>query len=298
MSAQRPIDHDEKESLQSRDRHFRLGLSHPYVLHSLLGLAALQLFSEDRSRAELYALSCTHNDAALRLARPHILHPTTEHADALFHFAATTSVHAVAEPMLRPRDVGRGQEADYVGDLLRSFEIDRGVRAVVVAHLDHLQSTGSVDHSKFTDNRDEVAPSLEQDYPQLGKLRDFIRQQCSEPSVVAGCIASVDLLFLSIAVLKANPENHSCIRLIQTWPTDIDKPVLDMCHARHPVALVILAHYAVMMSLRPSFWAFDRWPGAILENVEARLDARYSDMLCWPRAQIRKERPSSAADAC
>ena len=108
----------------------QIGFAFPYVLHSILSLSALQLFSEQPSRTEFLDRACTHQNSALALVRPHLLDINKRNVEAVVKFSAITSVIAVAQPLYQhPYRVCRRN--DPIDDMLNSFHMTRGIRTVL-----------------------------------------------------------------------------------------------------------------------------------------------------------------------
>ncbi|KAI5236260.1 hypothetical protein E4T43_08730 [Aureobasidium subglaciale] len=80
-----------------------------------------------------------------------------------------------------------------------------------------------------------------------------------------------------MAVLEATVDDE--IHLLLVWPIEVDAEYLTALSTRDPLALIILAQHAVLISLRPNAWWAANWPAKILESVTAALDK-------WPRAKV------------
>lgn len=262
-------------------------------------------------RMRYYYQATSHQDAAIRQARPHLVHLSEEHCEAMFWFSAYTSLYALAEPLLRPwpltgvndNNINDSNESlDPIKELIHSFQLGRGINLIIRQHWDYFQRSELF--SRFDDdNRDELEPTLEKDYPQLVALRNLItgyfcrhhdphndNNSDSEEQETAS-LHAVSHLFLYLAILASNPSSDKKhTRLIQTWPIILQNRFLDMCRGKHPVAVLILAHYAVLMGCRErDFWFFRGWPVAILEQAETILGSlgpEWSGLLEWPRRMI------------
>ncbi|KAL1857057.1 hypothetical protein Daus18300_010505 [Diaporthe australafricana] len=182
----------------------RLGFSHHYLLNSILALAALQLFDQDRSRLKWYARAAAHQDAALTRARPHLQSLEDCQRLALVGFAAFTTMYAVAEPLVRP--VHRGSEfteLDPVGELLRAIRLGRSTTAFVRNQLAPQIKGDPMVLSKFAPHRPENVGDVELRFPQLTLLRDLVESHC-ETEQKPACIDAAVTLFEAIAWLMDN----------------------------------------------------------------------------------------------
>lgn len=263
----------------------RLGFSHHYLLNSILALAALQLFDQDRSRSKWYIRATAHQQAALTRAGPHLQQLEECHQKALLGFAAFTTLYAVAEPILRP--VRRDSEPanfDPVAELIHAIKLGRSTTAFVQKSLASQPWADSMVVSKFSPIQREPVENLEQRLPHLTLLQDLIERHC-EGQQKQACLHALDTLFTSIVFLMNNPGDPQQMKHIWGWGNEVDSMFLDMCSAHDTVALVILAHYGVLMSLNTGLWHLRSWPSALLKHIESLLDEQWHERLSWP-AQV------------
>lgn len=138
--------------------------------------------------------------------------------------------------------------------------------------------------SKFSLSQREPVDDLEQRFPHLALLQDLIERHC-EGEQKQACLLAVETLFTSIAFLMDKPGDSQQMKHIWGWGNEVDPVFLDMCSAQHAVALVILAHYGVLMSLNVSLWHLRSWPTALLKHIESLLDEQWHEGFSWP-AQV------------
>lgn len=264
----------------------RLGFSHHYLLNSILALAALQLFDQDRSRSRWYVRATAHQHAALTRAGPHLQQLEECQQKALLGFAAFTTLYAVAEPTLRPvRRDGEPAGFDPVAELIHAIKLGRSTTTFVQNNLVSQPWADPMVVSKFSPIQREPANDLEQRFPQLALLRDLVERHC-EGQQKQACLHAIETLFASIAVLMDNPGDSRQMKLIWGWGNEVDSVFLDMCSAPNAVALVILAHYGVLISLNAGLWHFRSWPAALLKHIESLLDEEWHEGLSWPAQMI------------
>lgn len=281
------VDHARVDRKREYDEMIQLSFEHPYLLHILLALAALhKLNGMNKADEELYQLASAHGLAAMRLARPQVGGQGEANRRAVFSFAAFASLYATAEPPLRTGDGAITTPASAITGLLDAFKMSKGVRAVQDPFIDELKSSGAIKPGLWKDNRDEIIPTLEADYPQLHVINQLITKHCDETQL-RPCLDAARLLFISIGIFAVNHKNHSSLRLVQTWPMDVDAIYFRMLEAHHPVALVILAHYAALMSMRSNYWFFARWPPLLLDSAIGLLPAEWHLYVDWPKELIR-----------
>lgn len=240
--------------------------------------------SNPSETSKWYPLAISHHSAAIRLARPHIAASNPTHSEAIFNFSAFNSLFSFAEPVLRPDNDGGSETPttatttttprDYLSDLLDSFKMARGIRAIIAKDPSVLIEKGAIDHPgwSYEDHVARIEPTLQTRYPQLSKLSQLASEHLQDgEGQLTATLKALHNLFVNMAVLEESPTDHSSASLIQRWAISIEGPFLSLCDGRHPVALVVLAHYAVLVQMRTNIWFFRRWPRLILGEIGVEL---------------------------
>ncbi|KAK6717106.1 hypothetical protein SNK05_000306 [Fusarium graminearum] len=259
----------------------RLGFSHHYLLNSILGLTALQLYSEDQSQSKWYARAVAHQQAAITRARPHFESQDQTHQQALLGFTAFTSMYAVAEPVFRPPKVRSLATFDPVEELLKALQFSRCTLMFVQQNFAPIVVSKSWLFTKFVANHQNTQQDLEVRYPQLASLREQIDRSCVGEQKTA-CLHAVKVLFRRIAMLSDNVGDPEPGKIIWGWGLEVYQVFLDLCSARHPVALVILAHFTVLMSFYKEHWCLRDWPSSLLRYIKQDLGEEWEEAMEWP----------------
>lgn len=287
------VDHAHVDSDREYDDLITKSFRHPYLLHCLLSLSALHmLHGSGVTDGHLYQLAAAHNFSGTKLVRPQVARGDPEHRDAVFNFAAFASLFAMAEPPLRPGDAAITTPADAIGALLDAFKMGKGVRAVMDPFLEELKASGAWKPELWRIDEDDISANVEAEYPQLASLKALILEHC-EDSARQPCTDAVQSLFINIGVFARNHKNHSSLRLVMTWPTDLDPVCLTMFETHDRIGLVILAHYAALMSMRINYWFFSRWPKLLLDAATSLLSKEWQGYLVWPRRVISENMDGS-----
>ncbi|KAH0347611.1 hypothetical protein KCU81_g3437, partial [Aureobasidium melanogenum] len=156
----------------------QLGFTFPYVLHSILSLSALLLFSQQPSRIELLDRACAHQNSALALVRPHLVDLTKQNVNAVVKFSAITSVIALAQPLYQ-HPCRIGQTSDSISDMLNSFHMARGIRSVLERQWQMEGIHHDPDAGPDLDNEDPWQQDLMIKWPPYPVLRDLITSLCT-----------------------------------------------------------------------------------------------------------------------
>ncbi|KAG9559274.1 hypothetical protein KCU71_g9783, partial [Aureobasidium melanogenum] len=264
----------------------QLGFTFPYVLHSILSLSALLLFSQQPSRIELLDRACAHQNSALTLVRPHLVDLNKQNVNAVVKFSAITSVIALAQPLYQhPYRISR--TLDPINDILNSFHMARGIRTVLERQWQMEGIHRDPDAGPDLDDEDPWQQDLFTKYPPYPVLRDLIISHCTSEADRLVCLDATRKIFSFISLLEDQPNMHPDARLIQIWPIEVKKRFLNMLIARKHIALLILGYYSVLMKLRSdTMWPFDTWPAKLLQRIEEVLGDDWGEYLEWPRSRV------------
>ena len=270
-----------------RDEYIRIGFSKIYLLHAILAISALHLYHQDGSRSEMLTRASLHYNAALRLAQPHIVHLTEDHSMAMFAFSGYISVYAMAEACLRLRT---NSSTDPIDEIIACFHLSRGIRAVLGPFYEHL-STSAISPILFHEDIDRQARednSIAFEAP-LQRLRARLppvttNDDGAQEDANASAMKSL-FNYLAVCDLAAGYD-FGKLRLVHQWLVEAHKDFLDLLDARDPLALAILAHYAVLVHQGKNTWWLQTWPQALFSHVQDTLDESWSDVLEWPKTKI------------
>ncbi|KAF5593399.1 ARCA-like protein [Fusarium subglutinans] len=263
----------------------RLGFSHHYLLNSILGLTALQLYSEDRSQSKWYVRAVAHQQTAITRARPHFESLTQAHEQALLGFSAFMSMYAVAEPIYRPNGICSESPFDPVEELLKALRFSRSTIMFVQQSFPPVVVSGSWLLTKFVAHHQGTGNDLETRYPQLEFLQRCINSQVEGVRKKA-CLDAVKALFRRIATLSDNIGDPEPAKIVWGWGLEVSQIFLDLCSARHPAALVILGHFAVLMNYNREHWCLSPWPAGLLSYIIGFLGNEWEYIMKWPASIV------------
>ncbi len=72
---------------------------------------------------------------------------------------------------------------------------------------------------------------------------------------------------------------------VQIWPARISTEYLELLKARDPAALVLLAHYCVLLEPLEQAWYMSGFRKRLLERIYGQLDEEWRQWLEWPFAE-------------
>lgn len=220
---------------------------------------------------------------AFDVTRPVMDTITEDHAIAMFFFSSVAAVYALANECPSSQNTAC-PDPDPIDSFVLYFNLARGVHTLVRHHWSFLEHSwiGPL----FQDEETVLSPAGPPDrYPGVAKVQDLITNSENERHRQIYTHA-LDRWLAYVDVFEKSTEFSVEDRLLLVWPILVGAEYLTLLTARAPVALIILAHYAVMISLRPSAWWAARWPVKVMYSMAQSLGSEWSGFLAWPYSQL------------
>lgn len=82
-------------------------------------------------------------------------------------------------------------------------------------------------------------------------------------------------LAMAFACLQSDPQNYTTWDALRVWPTRMSMAFTKLLRDSHPAALILLAHYAILLKPIESKWYFKGRATKLLETVSRKLDPRW-----------------------
>lgn len=262
-----------------RNSVVNLALHHAYLMHALLAISALHLHHKDPSRCSLQLAAVEHFDNGLRLAQDAMNEGTQEHPIALFIFSSMAATYVLAKDSCSLPS-NSGLESDPLDDFIIYFHLVRGVRTIVKIHWEILQNSWA--QPFFEDQFIHSSPQPQaHDHPQMTKLLELV---CGMENTNHSRIYThaLERLLAYMAALKTGPEASADARLLLVWLAEVEDEYLSLVSSKAPIALVILAHYAVLVNMRSHVWWTAGWPRRILTSIVDVLPREWFSYVQWP----------------
>ncbi|KAL2855643.1 hypothetical protein BJX68DRAFT_217017 [Aspergillus pseudodeflectus] len=70
--------------------------------------------------------------------------------------------------------------------------------------------------------------------------------------------------------------------ILRVWPMEVSMEYMALLQQEHPGALILLAHYCVLLRYMERYWYFEGKAGALLKVIRGRLGERWRSSLEWP----------------
>ncbi|KLJ07271.1 hypothetical protein EMPG_17252 [Blastomyces silverae] len=257
----------------------RESLTHPFLMHGILTLSALEIARRKGCNAvnvnqrPYIAIALGHHSRAVALSQPVLGSINGGNCKAVFLLSTLLTTFAFGSPQLvwDPRNT--------------SHPIDQLHLVLLLARgMGHAQSTAidKVKDAEFNtlNKPDSYSPWLPADAKaalrNLQQLNEN-HEQCSiyEKNVYNATIDQVEIVLGQIygGATRPNPA--------VMWATKVPPLYLELMRAYKPMALVVLAHYCVILHHLRGIWWVDGWTVPLLRAIWSSLDDGWRQSLRW-----------------
>lgn len=257
-----------------------LGFKHPFLLHAILAVAAIHKAVLDPTVSDylVYRSTC-HMDLSVSELQKQIEFPDPAACSAVFACAGLVVMHSLGLAQITP-------PSDPLGEMCHWIRLVHGSKATVQQNWIRLITSDmaplifSVDWSKTSGG----------DMKEILDLRTLVDQKCPAESPVyeAHCVAieRLHLVFKNTYYYLRTGELNP-VAITMSWIACVSDIWVNLVEERDPIALVILAHFAVLMRLHEnSFW-WKGWGKWTLDAIVTELDIAYHHLIAWPVSQLQ-----------
>ncbi|KAI9369307.1 hypothetical protein BJX61DRAFT_536528 [Aspergillus egyptiacus] len=253
----------------------REAMQHPFLMHGILALSALHLAvtSNDDTREDYIRTSKTHqNQALLGLSRAAAkLKPY--HCNAAFILSNIMMIYSFALPETEGETPGRSA----LDELYQVFTTTRQ-SVDLLANITDWVGNG------------ELKPLLQYDKGQP-KMPDTSRLAIMSLTQLNAKLARQDpdhdrevydttIKHLGSSLDKVSRGGETMIVAFQ-WIFQVPSKFMELFRQREPFALVILAHYAVIIHFLRRHWWMGDWAARLIRNIGEHLDATWRNSISW-----------------
>jgi hypothetical protein len=259
-----------------------LGFRHEFLLRGILAVAAYHIAWANPSQHEEYSLIASkHQSLALNQFQEVLAHVSDSNCHALFGFSCLIIILTFASSP-------KSQPADFNTDVLQWFHMLRGGKIVLDMFPDAIKSSflkPLLDEMAYTENT--AAHSI----PGADRITDLFRicgissheRETSQAYTLA--IHTLLSTFTQASICRNRGDGTILASLV--WPVNLPPKFVDLLSEKQPEALVILAHYCVLISwAQDSDWFISGWGRYMLETIKESVPESWLEHLKWPDEMI------------
>ncbi|PMD12379.1 hypothetical protein NA56DRAFT_652540 [Hyaloscypha hepaticicola] len=268
-----------------------MAFQHDFLKHGILACSALHLAHLNPSERRQYQLiAACHQARGLPRFREAIAAPTEDNCHAIMAFSHLLIVHcfaaedADAELLL----VSDNPECG-IPDWLKVIRGSCAVFREVWGHMSSGPFKPLIEESAV----EEALPIIPDNPEHSARLKELLTLPVrgENPPVVEILDHQITayssaLILLSRAFVMAQAAkdhgNFTMWTAVQIWPARLPIEYLDLLRAREPAALVLLAHYCVLLGPLEESWFMSSFRKRLLERIYWQLDESWRCWLDWP----------------
>jgi hypothetical protein len=96
------------------------------------------------------------------------------------------------------------------------------------------------------------------------------------------CCGALNNLRKLLAMASTPHQTISTKTLVFSWPMEVSERYLELVGENKPEAILVLAHYCVMLKMVDSFWFMRGSAVNILRQCQQVLEPRWQQYIDWP----------------
>ncbi|KAI6760464.1 hypothetical protein HG530_009324 [Fusarium avenaceum] len=266
----------------------QIALAYPWFLRQILAFSGYHLAHLRPDKRQFYLLQASkHQNASIRGIREALSEPVnSKNCHALY---ASTTFIVVNKFAAFPNceDFRNHGCSQPVQSLMEIFSLVNGMEAV-------LHSPGAADlftgplKELFCETPEMHVSSylfrgLSARLPELARRisSDYMEDQCR-----AALSSAVETITTCVndSLTSLNKASPPELRVLFWWPMTVSRDFLDLAVSGHPMALVILAYYDILLHWGESeYWFFENWAETLITAIVEKVKGSpWEDLLNWP----------------
>lgn len=270
------------------------GLRHPFLMHQILAFAGFHLAYTQPERRHIYLKQASqHQNFTIHGMRKTLAGSiSSENCHAAYATSIFISLGAFA---VYPCYENYNTFFSPIDSLVEIFTLITGM-GLILSTSDEELRVGPLKRlfSKHVEREgpEHPCPQLSGRLPLLEAQLEDVGTELDEE--VKGCMKKA-MTALQDCLDRIAAQNsgmgHSALRAAYLWPLLLSAKCLGWIRCRHPAAMVILAHYALLLhSAEADCWYLRGWGRAIAESIAETLTGTHLlNLARWPISVIRGE---------
>ncbi|KAF5693099.1 UPC2-like regulatory protein [Fusarium denticulatum] len=280
----------------------QIGFRYPFVLHALLGLAALHIaYTSPTERTRSWLVGTHHHNEALSGFQRELSTITEENSEALFSWSICNVLYvfATSNPLYQGTDGGptsltSAQKEKVLG--VEWIPMMRGLQAVLLPTHNYLRF-GRMKAIMSTGNWDKLDPEKESQDPEDAHFcrareswSDSDRSQVYEEAlqVLRKC------RLYSSQFREMDSETRSNWGYNKEWSAPLmfihfaPESYFALLRQRQPPALILFSLFGALLHRIRNYWFLEGWGKAIVEVIADILGSYWREWLLWSLEVIQE----------
>ena len=262
----------------------QVAFQHHFLMRGILAISALHLSCLVPNKKNHYArVAIKQQDAALGSFRAIMSHIDQKNCDAFFALSSLIVVYGFGSP----RSSDSLGMFDYNGqDSNEWLPLIRGVNSVLMTVFPYIKEgrlSGLVHDHQQEPPQKGLPTVLAEQLCQLDKLCNTSADGDGAIEAYQSALATLRVCFVR---MNNRPAYECEVSIAFLWPVMIPQEFISLLNMRKPEALIVLAHYCVILHHLDDYWWVRGWAMHIIENIHEELDEDWRYWIQWPMSVI------------
>ncbi|KAI2936203.1 transcriptional regulator family: Fungal Specific TF [Aspergillus niger] len=258
----------------------RIVVSTPYLINQVLALSALHLSVARPGNREWYRRHAAHLQThALEIYNQRRLEFDQESSVPLFLFSCILGMHTLCDVLVHREDTSFDR---FLERFVHCLKLQLGIRVVISS-----TTWQSLQESILKKPLQDGAILFNGDTnlgPECARLLRLIEGAKLGDAITSTYRSAVQALQKSMnAAMRGSLKNISGVT---GWPVIVSPEYAEHLAMQRPEALVILAHYAVILHWHRHFWLFGDGGRFLIESINRYLGPSWAEWLEWPNRSL------------
>ncbi|KAH7187496.1 hypothetical protein BKA60DRAFT_587431 [Fusarium oxysporum] len=257
----------------------KMAMKQKFLMHILFSVTSLHIASSRPENASSYIdRAIRHNNIALREYRSRLHSITSENSPSLFACSILLIIAALRLSASGPHQEPVGAIEEIAG----IFVLTQGVRLVLSEMRNWIRESEIAPLFVGRELDDNII--LPKDFADAVELLGECNQQSPDPGpdkeAYTLAIQGLKRCFMH---LRSKERDNG---IVLSWPVDVSQDYIKLLSLRRPMALVILAYFAVTLEEVKETWWADGWGTRLIQEVSQVLSVEWKGLMAWPMDKI------------
>lgn len=263
---------------------------HDFLMRGILAVASLHLSYLRPEKEEDYRrMAVQHQDVAIGSFRSIMPKITQSNCHAFFALSSLIVIFAFAAP----RASNSLAFTNTSQEPAEWLPLIRGVHSILMSvwpWIKHGSLGGLLPDGIDEPNTRDLAEVADNQFVQLSRLCE---NASDKPEILDAYRATVQGLRACFVKLYSKNPNECEVSIAFLWPIMIPQTFIAMLNSRAPEALVVLAHYCVILHHLDGYWWKKGWADHLMANIYRELDESWHSWIEWPSSLIEIKNSAS-----
>lgn len=252
---------------------------HDFLMRAILATSALHLSHLRPADAEHYRhIAHSHQDRALSTFQSIMPNISQFNCHASFAFSSLVVVHAFASPR-SPRSLAFTDQMQESADWLLLIRGVNSILQTVWPFVENGPLRGLLQPGMHHALETRLPKAVDS---QLNSLVELCQRSSEGDDAVAAYTFAAQALRNCYAKIFTRASVECEIATAFTWPVAVPEEFIRLLNMRKPEALVILAHYCVVLHHLDDYWWLRGWATHLVHNIYSEIDEPWQGWIQWP----------------